>query len=206
MQYIVFSNGIFDSNVYLVYEDKDAVIIDAGVPAKEVLDEAGKLGLTVHSVLLTHGHIDHIAYAEEYRSAGIPVAINKREGHMLLPCRDNLAKYLGIKYFGSKADELFVGGDVLEFGKLKIKVILTPGHTSGSCCFYCDNACFTGDTLFAGAVGRTDFPTGNHSELISSIKEKLLSLPEDTVILPGHNGDTTLKAEKYGNAYIVNEG
>lgn len=203
MQYQVFSDGLLSSNTYLVFDGRDGVVIDAGVPFSSVEKKARELNIEIRALLLTHGHIDHIAYAEEYRKAGIPVGINKREEYMLAPCRDNLAKYIGIKFGGSKADFVFNGGDELSFGNLKIKVILTAGHTAGSCCFLVDNVCFTGDTLFCGGVGRTDFPTGSHSELMESIKKKLFVLPDETVICPGHNEESTIRAEKAGNAYFT---
>ena len=109
----------------------------------------------------------------------------------------------GLPYTPISADFTFRGGDVLTYGKLSFKVILTPGHTIGSCCFLCDNVCFSGDTLFCESVGRTDFPTGSHAELISSIKKKLLSLPDETTVCPGHNEQTTIAHERLFNPYLV---
>ena len=202
MKYEVFSNGVFGSTAYLVYDGEDGVVIDAGVPLSEVKARADELNVKIRALILTHGHYDHIAHACEYKAAGIPVGINKREAYMLSPCRDNLAKYMGFKVQAIAPDFVFCGGEVLSFGKLEFKVVLTAGHTAGSCCFLCDNVCFTGDTLFYGSVGRTDFPTGSHKELMKSIKGKLLVLPGDTIVCPGHNECTTIRAEAESNPYF----
>ena len=205
MKYEIFSVGALESNTYLVYEEKggEAFVVDAGGGFEEVTARASSLGVKISAVLLTHGHYDHICDAEKYRAAGIRVGISAADEYMLSHKRDNLARYIGFKFDGAAADLTFSDGDVFTFGNLSVKVISTPGHTVGSCCFLCDNVCFSGDTLFCGSVGRTDFPTGDHAALIRSIKEKLMPLGDDTVLLPGHNEPTTVGEERLNNPYLV---
>ena len=204
MKYEVFTVGALDSNTYLVYEEKggEAFVVDAGGGFEEVTERANSLGVKISAVLLTHGHFDHILDAEKYRAAGIRVGISARDEYMLTHHRDNLARYMGFKFGGAAADLTFSDGDVFTFGNLTVKVISTPGHTAGSCCFLCDNACFSGDTLFNGSVGRTDFPTGDHDTLMRSIKEKLMALPDDVIVLPGHDEPTTIGNERAYNPYF----
>ena len=204
MKYETFSVGPLEACSYLVYsESKTGVVIDAGGGFSSVSARAAALGVRIVAVLLTHGHFDHTMGAIDYQRAGIPVGISVGDEHMLAIHRDNLARYMGIEYQPISADFTFKGGDVLRYEDLSFKVILTPGHTIGSCCFLCDNVCFSGDTLFLESIGRTDFPTGSHRELISSIKNKLLCLPEKTVVCPGHNDQTTIGHEKIFNPYLT---
>ena len=192
-------------NNYLVYipGKPDAVVIDAGGGCAEITARAKSMGLEIRAVLITHGHFDHTAGAKEYQQAGIRVGISTPDEYMLAVHRDNLARYLGFHYQPITADFTFRGGDELVFGDMKFKVILTPGHTVGSCCFLCDNVCFSGDTLFCESVGRTDFPTGSHAEILRSIREKLFVLPDDTAVCPGHNEPTTIGHEKKFNPYAA---
>ncbi|MBP5308794.1 MAG: MBL fold metallo-hydrolase [Clostridia bacterium] len=204
MKYEVFTVGALDSNTYLVYEEKggEAFVVDAGGGYEEVAARAKELGVKISAVLLTHGHFDHILDAEKYRAAGIRVGISASDVYMLTDRRDNLARYMGLKFDGATADFTFSDGDVLTFGTVTVKVVSTPGHTAGSCCFLCDNVCFSGDTLFLNSIGRTDFPTGDHSTLIRSIKEKLMALPDDVIVLPGHDEPTTVGEERRNNPYL----
>ncbi len=201
MKYECFGNGILDSNSYLVCGSRHAVIIDAGVPAEKLLCRANKLGLAVSHVLLTHGHFDHTRYVGEYRKHGIKVGVCNMELALLKSPFSNLSRDFDEPLKGVTADFTFRGGDYVEVGELTFKVLLTPGHTAGSCSFLCDNVCFTGDTLFRGSVGRTDFPTGSATELARSVNDKLLSLPPETIILPGHGEATTAGEEKMTNPY-----
>ena len=205
IKYETFYVGPMDACSYLVYDDggEEAVVIDAGGGYSTVSKCAHALNKKICAVLLTHGHFDHTLGAAEYQRAGIPVGISTADEHMLAVHRDNLARMFGLPYTPISADFTFRGGAVLTYGKLSFKVILTPGHTIGSCCFLCDNVCFSGDTLFCESVGRTDFPTGSHAELISSIKKKLLSLPDETTVCPGHNEQTTIAHERLFNPYLV---
>ena len=204
IKYLTLQTGLMGANTYIVYNEgeKTAVVIDAGGDYDLISLSAFKQGLEIKALLLTHGHFDHMMGAGDFQKDGIPVYICQQEAHMLGEHRDNLARAFGVSYNGINADFTFRGGDVLTFGNLSFKVILTPGHTVGSCCFLCDNVCFSGDTLFCESVGRTDFPGGNHTMLMQSIKEKLFTLPDDTVVCPGHNEQTTISHEKMFNPYV----
>lgn len=205
IKYETFFVGPMEACSYLVYnpECEEAVVVDAGGGFSTVSLRAAALGKKISAVLLTHGHFDHTIGAAEYQKRGIPVGISTADAHMLAVHRDNLARAFGLPYTPIIADFTFRGGDVLTYGSLSFKVILTPGHTIGSCCFLCDNVCFSGDTLFCESIGRTDFPTGSHAELISSITNKLLTLPDQTVVCPGHNEQTTIAHERLFNPYLV---
>ena len=200
-----FTVGELESEVYLVYCDdsSDAVLIDAGGGYKRVSERAKALGKEIVAVFLTHGHVDHIVAAEKFRSGGAKIGVSEKDAHMLKKTGgDNLARFLGLPYGGAEFDFTFRGGEEFIFGGFALKVVATPGHTAGSCCFLCDNACFSGDTLFLESVGRTDLPTGNHADLIVSIKKLLTALPPETVIYPGHGESTTALYERNYNPYF----
>ena len=204
MKYETFFVGPMSACTYLVYgNDGKAVIIDAGGDSQRVISRANELGVELCAVLLTHGHFDHTFGAIEYKNAGIPIGISSSDEYMLTGHRDNLGTAFGLQSPPCTPDFTFRGGDEFAFGELKFTVISTPGHTVGSCCFLCDNVCFSGDTLFLESVGRTDFPTGSHGELINSIKKKLLTLPECVVVCPGHDEQTTIGHEKTFNPYLI---
>lgn len=205
MKYETFPVGELESNSYLVYSEvsPSAVVIDAGGGCDTLIKRAKELNKKIEAVLLTHGHFDHTLAVADYIEAGVNIGISKKDEYMLSSHRDNLARYMGIVWNDVSADFTFSGGDKLEFGDLVFEVISTPGHTAGSCCFMCDNVCFSGDTLFLESVGRTDFPTGSHTEIVYSIRKKLLTLPEDTVVCPGHNEQTTIGHEKIFNPYVA---
>ena len=190
----------FACNCYLLTNDnKAAVAIDPGQP--QVLEEAKKLGLRIEYVLLTHGHFDHIGGCHALQEAGAKIGCLKGEEELAL--HHNLGMEFG---FGTivppfTVDFTFEDGETLELCGMRISVMGTPGHTVGSCCYKIDNLLFTGDTLFAGSVGRTDGPTGSDEELQKSLK-KLCALEGDYTVLPGHGGNTTLSQERKSNRYI----
>lgn len=195
--------GEMQSNTYIVYNDssEECVVIDAGGDYSQVLAKVSELGKQITALLLTHGHVDHIAAAEEYRRGGAIVGISAQDAYMLKGHRDNLAEYVGVDLPPVTPDFTFGGGDKLALAGMEFTVISTPGHTAGSCCFLCDNVCFSGDTLFLESVGRTDFPTGDHAKLMHSLKEKLFTLSEGTIVCPGHEGQTSIGYEKKFNPY-----
>ncbi len=191
--------GAIDTNCYIVYAEgrKGAVIIDPAEDAKLILDFINAHGLKADAVLLTHGHFDHIGAVDELDAAGITPYIFKGEltmpGDVYLNCGSRFK-------FNIKANvqESFGDGDVLNFDGFSLKVIHTPGHTAGSVCFYSeeDKLLFSGDTLFKHSYGRTDVPTASYANIMDSIKNKLLKLPDDTMVLPGHGEFTTIGEER----------
>lgn len=184
---------------FLVNDDNQAIVIDGGENYKKVKQVESDFGFTIKAVLLTHAHFDHAGNAKKLQDDGAKVYISKLDAPKLLN-EDNLSSDFGRKFDYLTADFTFADGDVLDVCGIKIKVIATPGHTDGSVCFMVDNAIFTGDTLFDGSVGRTDFKTGNRQDMIASIK-KLFSLEGDYSIYPGHDSFTTLDYQRKYNIF-----
>ncbi|MBE5951005.1 MAG: MBL fold metallo-hydrolase [Lachnospiraceae bacterium] len=200
--------GMLRTNGYIAYceETKKAVVIDAAAEPEKIKNALCELNLTPEAVLLTHGHFDHILAADMLRKEyHIPVGLLSTEADLLADPKKNCsATFFGAPY-GISADELFADGQILPYLDGRFRVIATPGHTEGSCCYYAGNegVLFSGDTLFAGSVGRTDLPTGRAAALGISIKERLFSLPEETLVLPGHSEETTIGEEKRHNPYVM---
>ncbi|MDK2835588.1 MAG: hydroxyacylglutathione hydrolase [Thermosediminibacterales bacterium] len=197
--------GAYQANCYIIGCEKTqkGLVIDPGAEAKRIIQHIDKLGLKVEQIVLTHGHIDHIGGVEELRKTyKAKVAIHEADAPMLTDSMKNLSFYTenAIK---SSADVLLKHGDLLEVGQLKLKVIHTPGHTPGGICLLMDDIVFTGDTLFAGSIGRTDFPGGSYRQIIDSIKQKLLILKEETKVLPGHGPQSTIGEEKRMNPFLI---
>ena len=158
----------------------------------------------IKAILLTHGHFDHIWGVEELRKRS-GAEVYAYEGEEKL-CQDpalNVSAAVG-RSCGITPDQLFRDGEEFEFAGIRGRVIATPGHTGGSCCYYFeeDQILISGDTLFQESVGRTDFPTGSMSALVRSVKEKLFTLPDETRVYPGHGMMTTIGYEKENNAFV----
>ena len=188
----------FAANPYAVTNDgKSAVLIDCA--QNRVWDECAKLGLKPAAVLLTHGHYDHIGGCALFAERGVPIYCSEEEGrHIFSPA------YLAM---GGGATRRFPvnatlkDGDSVTFAGVTFKVVATPGHTSGGVCYLAGGNLFMGDTLFCRSVGRTDLPTGNFEQLAASVK-KLYALHGDYTVYCGHEGETTLSAERSSNPYI----
>jgi hydroxyacylglutathione hydrolase len=196
--------GILDSNCYIIYDEEsgDGVVVDAGGDAAPLLDEIEKRGITIRTILNTHGHFDHIAGNAGLASLNVPFALHPSDYDLL--AEGGGASWFSMPYAPSPLPTIeLVDGLELPVGKLHIRVILTPGHTPGSVCFYIpeDQAVITGDTLFAGSVGRTDLPGGDPRALTQSLV-RLLDLPSDTVVYPGHGPTSTLARERISNPWL----
>ena len=203
------SLGPYATNCYIAEDDGRAVIIDAPYPADAVIDELRESSLVPESVLLTHGHHDHVFGLERIREAFPDIRIYAAEEDM--PYLENNGE--GIrkmllsfdKSFLKSVENVSIPGDIKPYSSYsgEFSVISTPGHTAGSVVLYSkkENAAFTGDTLFQGGVGRTDIG-GNYSELMSSL-DNLSALPDSTYILPGHGGVSTIGNEKRTNPYMM---
>jgi hydroxyacylglutathione hydrolase len=208
--------GEFETNCYVLrVSDKatDCLIIDTGLDVRELMAFLERNSLTPKALVITHGHIDHIAGVAKLRARypDIAVYIHKSDAETLTDSTSNLSFMLDSaesqadrSFSTEKADYLVDEPDVIEEACIRLKVIHTPGHTPGGICLYCEkeNIVFVGDTLFADSVGRTDFPGGNMRQLIESIKTKLLNLPDDTVVYPGHGSRTYIGREKTHNPFL----
>ena len=182
----------------------EVIAIDPGGDADLILRLIESEGLTVTAIVNTHGHGDHIgANADLKARFDCPIMIHVADADFLTDPMLNLSGCFGEETaLSPAADRLLQDGDEIEVGPVTFRVIHTPGHTPGGICLYTDGRLFAGDTLFAGSVGRTDFPGGSMDHLITGIREKLLVLPDDTIVYPGHGPTTTIGDEKIVNPYL----
>lgn len=198
--------GAIMENTYIVgsEETMECAIIDPGGESARVLEAVEGLGLTVKFILNTHGHSDHIgAVAGIKEATGASYGIHEMDAPMLR--RDNASMAMAVPDYRTPPEpDLYVaGGDILEIGDIALRVIETPGHTPGGVCYYCEGAVFTGDTLFQGSIGRFDMPGGNGRQLVQGIMARLMALPADTRVYPGHGADSTIAREKLTNPFLM---
>ncbi|WP_276912485.1 MBL fold metallo-hydrolase [Aneurinibacillus aneurinilyticus] len=207
MRIYTFPLGPLQTNCYVVAneETNEAIIIDAGMHPGELLDKANEY--EVQAILLTHAHFDHMGGLEQVRKkTGAPVYIHNAEQEWLTnPALNGSSNWpmIGGPMTTDRAEHEVKDGDLLTFAGFNVQVMETPGHTPGGVSFLIGQELFSGDTLFAHSIGRTDLPGGNYEQLIRSIQEKLLPLPEETRVYPGHGPDTTIGFEKLHNPFIV---
>lgn len=190
--------GMYEENCYLIMDEgtKELAIIDPGGQPNLIEKEISKLDGKPKFILLTHGHMDHVgAVIELMNKLNIPFYISENEEQYMK--NDEFV-------FGSlpKASKYLKEGDTVSLGNNIIKVIETAGHTAGGICFLVNDELFTGDTLFQGSVGRSDFPGGNGAQLIKNIKEKLLPLGDSVKVYPGHGPASTIGYEKRNNPFL----
>lgn len=194
-------NEYHKSNAYIIIDEitKEGMIVDPGGEPDRIIEMAKILGINLKYIVLTHCHADHIGAVPEVKEAlGGKVLIFSKEKEALKDPVATLFENLGLEFRLIEIDARIDDGDILHLGDIKFKVIHTPGHTGGSICLYCETEGFliSGDTLFSGAWGRTDLPTSNFDDLIASITNKLMILPEDTIVYPGHGKPTLIKEEE----------
>jgi glyoxylase-like metal-dependent hydrolase (beta-lactamase superfamily II) len=201
--------GDFETNCYIVRSSEQAancLIIDTGLDVQPLLAFIEHHKLSPAAVILTHGHIDHIAGVDALRAKfpSLSTYIHKLDAELLTDSAGNLSFMTGKSFSAGRADCIVEDGDTINQAGIKLRVIHTPGHTPGGMCLYAEQegVVFVGDTLFAGSVGRTDFPGGDMKKLIEGIKHKLLTLPEDTIVYPGHGPETTIGHEKTDNPFL----
>ncbi|MBO5089977.1 MAG: MBL fold metallo-hydrolase [Clostridia bacterium] len=194
--------GVLDVNCYLVSTEKAAVVIDPGFRSVEALDFLKNAKDKERLILLTHGHFDHIGYADELASlTDTKIAIGEFDAPALSENTVNLSALFGAPLKPFCADIILADGQMLNVGDIEFKVIHTPGHTVGGVCYLCGDTLFSGDTLFAGSIGRTDFPGGSFEALKTSIK-KLYTSNDDITLLSGHGGSSTILNEKRHNPFV----
>jgi len=201
--------GAYETNCYVLRKTEaaeDCLIIDTGLESGKLLDFLGDNKLKPTALVLTHGHADHIAGTAILRRnwPQIKVYIHKLDAEILTDPNRNLSIMTGRPFTAGPVDFTVDEPDVIEQAGIGLNVLHTPGHTLGGISLYAaeEGIIFVGDTLFAGSVGRTDFPGADTSQLIESIKEKLLTLPDKTVVYPGHGPRTTIAREKTHNPYL----
>jgi hydroxyacylglutathione hydrolase len=207
MQIDRFILGSFETNCYILRSSTDAkkcIVIDSEVGDGALVDFLKENGLQPEAIVLTHGHLDHIYGIPSLRTEypNIKVYIHKLDEDMLIGARPaSPIASLSVNY---GPGQIIKDGDELHFAGITLRVLHTPGHTPGGICLYsqADDVIFTGDALFAGSIGRTDFPLGDYEHLISAIKTRLLVLPDRTVVYPGHGPQTTIAEEKATNPYL----
>ncbi len=191
------------ANTYIVYDETtgDGVILDPGGMAGLIIREMA--GINIKYIFLTHAHFDHIGALSEIADiTGAPVVVHEAEAESLTDTRYNLCRFAGVPENKRKADMTVKDGDILKVGDIEFKFIHTPGHTRGCMCIFAgEKDLFTGDTLFCGTVGRTDFEGGSHETLLMSVAGLAL-LDEDIKIYPGHGEESTIGFEKQTNPYI----
>lgn len=196
--------GMVQTNCYIVMnsDTKEAVIVDPGDNAPAIERAVAEKGTKVKAILLTHGHFDHVMAMEALRKDyGVPVYAHEEEVQILADPNMNLSCNYMRDGLHLKADKLLKDGDTFEEAGFTFRVMHTPGHTCGSCCYYVEEkkVLFAGDTLFEGSYGRIDFPTGSGRQMVHSVAEILFDLPDEVQVFPGHEGFTTIGDEKLYN-------
>ena len=205
MKIIAMEVGLIGTNCYLVIneEQKTGVVIDPGGDADQILGKINQKGITIEAIFLTHGHSDHIMAVDEVREAtGAKVYISEADADMLTKASSNLSVYMGAGKEFKEADEFLVDGEIITAAGLKFQVVATPGHTKGGICLLCGDTVFCGDTIFSESIGRTDLPGGSYSQILHSIKTKIMVLPDEMKLLPGHGPATTIGWERRRNPFL----
>ena len=198
--------GSFGANCYILGDEKtkEAVIVDPGQDGKSILATVNKHNLNVKYIILTHAHGDHIGALDVVKSeTKAPIYIHGDDEGMLKDKNRNFTSMMGGKAIEMGPDELLNDGDVLKIGDIELTIIHTPGHSRGGICIHTGDTLISGDTLFAGSIGRTDLEGGDYGQLIQAVKQKLLPLDDSTKVLPGHGPSSTIGRERQSNPFLT---
>lgn len=194
--------GDFDENTYIVGDDRECIVFDPGAPSSELLPLIG--GRTVIAILLTHTHLDHILGVDELRDAvHAKVYVPTGEATGLEDPRINLSAAYGMDIRLRPADQRVQAGDMFRAGTITFVARNAPGHSPGHLVYIADGFVIAGDTLFAGSIGRTDLPGASYDTLLTSLRRELLSLPDETVVYPGHGPKTSIGTERKFNPFLT---
>ncbi|HXG41565.1 MAG TPA: MBL fold metallo-hydrolase [Dehalococcoidia bacterium] len=201
--------GLFAENCWIVGNRRtgEAICIDPGDQPQDILNLAKDLGVRIKLIVNSHGHLDHVLGVRAIKEAtGAKFLMHRADVDIARGASRAALMWLG-RYVEPPPDpDAFIeDGDEVDVDGVKLKVIHTPGHTPGSCSFFTEGMLFSGDTLFRGSIGRTDLPGGDYDQEMRSIIDKLLVLPDDTVVLPGHMEETRIGIEKATNPFVLME-
>jgi glyoxylase-like metal-dependent hydrolase (beta-lactamase superfamily II) len=205
LEVLVFPDDLFAENCFLIRrrDTSSAVVIDPGLQANRVRAAIDEEALSVERILVTHGHIDHVAGLPAiHEETGAPIAMHPDDVEILDWAYFAQLPFLPKGFQRFEIDQPLAHGTSVDFADLTIQVLHTPGHTEGSVCFLFGLDCFAGDTLFLRGIGRTDLPGGNMGKIVFSIRNVLYALPPKTVIYPGHGPKTTIEEEKLLNPFV----
>jgi hydroxyacylglutathione hydrolase len=201
----IIPDELFAENCYVVRrrDTHAALVIDPGLQVGQVVDHMERERLTIERILLTHGHIDHVAGVSTLHAASAaPVAMHPDDLAILDWERFRQFPFVPPGFAPFSIDTRLAHAEIVHFQDLTLQVLHTPGHTEGSACFLFGLDCFAGDTLFQRGIGRTDLPGGDFRKILVSIREVLYSLPPRTVVFPGHGPRTTIEEEKLLNPFV----
>lgn len=199
--------GLFQENCYIIGSRRtgEAICVDPGDEVGEIRALARDMGVKITKIVCSHGHIDHLMAVRELKAAtGAPFLLHQADLSLARSMPQSALQMLGrVEPPCPDPDAFVADGDDLEVPGISLRVLHTPGHTPGSICLYGSGMLFSGDTLFQGSIGRTDLPGGSFDQIMTSIMTRLLDLPAETIVRPGHMNATTIGAERTGNPFVL---
>jgi len=193
------------ANCYIVGSEKtgEGIVIDPGAESQRILKKIEELGLKIGAIIATHAHPDHVSAVGKVKAATGAEFLIHEDDAQGLEQGGYISSLLGMSFPKSPApDRLLKDGDTIQVGELQLRVLHTPGHTPGGMCLLGEGIVFTGDTLFSQGIGRCDFPGGDYQALMEAIRSRLMSLPDDTAVYPGHGPETTIGYERDCNPFL----